>query len=747
MIDAEAIYQYCDERGVVLFEVLRLPGKKFSVRHPDAKGGWIWNLDGVSRVPYRLNEVILVDKVFLVEGEKDVETLRTLGIVATTNPTGANGWRQEFAESFRDKSVVIIPDRDKPGRKWVERIRNSLSGIASSIKVIELPGLDPDSGADLTDWISDGHSKKELLDIVEATPLRRLHSHLPEKLDAIRHRNAESFEKKRDISSTVITEFSERGCFYRTRHNRLYFFENEERRLYQIDSDDCVRFVAEVTRLNPTEIEFKYTIEEIRTRIVRNGTEVQVYQLGHFDRVAGKLYISDLGGGVFVLTERGITFAANGIDGVLFESLSTAEPATYLSVSQRTSSLAQFLSEINFDERCHLPIEALHWLLKIWLYSLFVPELHRTRVIPLLVGPQGSGKTSCARLLGMLLLGSRFDVSHLESGMRGEQAFVAAISGSVIVAFDNADAKIDWLPDHLARYATGAEFTLRELYTTNQLAKFAASASLVLTAKDPQFRRPDVAERLLILPLGRRHTFIPESTLFDRIRETRNSLFSELIDGLQSALPSLLAPHAGLCTSRMADFAAFCFEVMRAQGRGAEAEQWLRTIWSTQASYAVEDDSVTEAIEAWLDRDSNEEREIETGPLFVEVQKIGQEQNLLLPKTTSAFGKRLRELEPALREALGIDISRARVGNTTRWKFARRVRDGSFDFHSPDSSHSLPPPRLQVAQIGEVSEISKNPEFRQTPDGATLCTACEQVFRTEAGWRAHILQKRCLGRT
>jgi hypothetical protein len=38
------------------------------------------------------------------------------------------------------------------------------------------------------------------------------------------------------------------------------------------------------------------------------------------------------------------------------------------------------------------------------------------------------------------------------------------------------------LPDHLARYATGAEFTLRELYTTNQVAKFAANASLVLTA-------------------------------------------------------------------------------------------------------------------------------------------------------------------------------------------------------------------------------------------------------------------------
>jgi len=488
MSDAESIYQYCDERGELLFEVVRFPAKRFSVRHRDGNGGWIWGLNGVRRVLYRLNEVVLMEQVFLVEGEKDVESLRSIGIVATTNPSGANGWRQEFAESLRDRDVIIIPDQDAPGHKWTERVRNSLSGIASSIKVIELPGLEPDSGADISDWLSNGHTKKELLELVEATPLRRLRSHLPEKLDAIRHQKAESFEKKRNISSAVIAEFSQRGCFYRTRHNRLYFFENDERRLYRIESDDFVRFVAEATRLNPTEIEFKYTTEEIRTQIVRNGTEARVYQLGHFDRLARKLYISDLGGGVFVLTEKGITFAANGTDGVLFESFSTAERVTYLSASLRNASLDQFLSDINFDTHSHLPIEALHWLLKIWLYSLFVPELHRTRVIPLFVGPQGSGKTSCARLLGMLLFGPRFEVSHLESGVRGEQAFVAAISGSALVAFDNADAKIDWLPDHLARYATGAEFTLRELYTTNQVAKFAANASLVLTCVSPKSR-------------------------------------------------------------------------------------------------------------------------------------------------------------------------------------------------------------------------------------------------------------------
>jgi hypothetical protein len=97
--DPVAIYQYHDLAGVLRYECLRfatLGGKTFRQRRPDpsAKGGWAWNLSDVERLPYRLPELAAADPgamVFVAEGEKDVDTLRWHGLVATCNSEGAGG--------------------------------------------------------------------------------------------------------------------------------------------------------------------------------------------------------------------------------------------------------------------------------------------------------------------------------------------------------------------------------------------------------------------------------------------------------------------------------------------------------------------------------------------------------------------------------------------------------------------------------------------------------------------------------
>ncbi|MBI5093854.1 MAG: AAA family ATPase, partial [Candidatus Hydrogenedentes bacterium] len=167
----EAVYPYKDEASVLLYEVLRSKDKHFSQRKPDGKGGWTWNLGEVRRVPYRLPELIEAMKrgatVYIVEGEKDVETLRTLGLTATCNSGGAGKWLSGFAEYFPGAKAVIIPDNDKPGRKHGESVAQSLHGKAASICVVNLPGL-PEKG-DVSDWLASGHNRAELEAIVSAT--------------------------------------------------------------------------------------------------------------------------------------------------------------------------------------------------------------------------------------------------------------------------------------------------------------------------------------------------------------------------------------------------------------------------------------------------------------------------------------------------------------------------------------------------------------------------------------------------
>jgi len=167
-----ATYAYTDKTGEVLFEVCRKEPKGFVQRRPDDNGKWIYNLKGVRRVLYHLPELLNADRdavVWIVEGEKDVERLASLGFVATCSPGGADKWRQDYNEFFSGRDVVIIPDNDEAGRNHAKSVGEALQRIAASVTIVELPDVPPDGG-DVSDWLSQGHTKEELLALVEDTP-------------------------------------------------------------------------------------------------------------------------------------------------------------------------------------------------------------------------------------------------------------------------------------------------------------------------------------------------------------------------------------------------------------------------------------------------------------------------------------------------------------------------------------------------------------------------------------------------
>lgn len=168
-------YDYTDENRNLLFQVVReqhRDGKRFYQRQPDGKGGWINNIKGVKIVPYRLPEVIKAvqqgETVFIVEGEKDAETLAEWDLVATTNPMGAGKWREDFNHYLKGAYVVILPDNDEAGRKHVEKTAKSLYGVAQTVKIVCLPVMQEHE--DVTDWKERyGGTKEALLKLAEDT--------------------------------------------------------------------------------------------------------------------------------------------------------------------------------------------------------------------------------------------------------------------------------------------------------------------------------------------------------------------------------------------------------------------------------------------------------------------------------------------------------------------------------------------------------------------------------------------------
>ena len=160
-------YDYTDESGNLLFQTVRYDPKDFKQRRPDGNGGWIYNLQGVQLVPYNLSEVLKAKSVILVEGEKDVETLKGIGLTATCNPMGAGKWRPEYNEYFKNKRVAIISDNDGPGIRHVQIVAKNLKGIAESVKVVALPDLSEKE--DVSDWIAQDGTKEILIELIKQT--------------------------------------------------------------------------------------------------------------------------------------------------------------------------------------------------------------------------------------------------------------------------------------------------------------------------------------------------------------------------------------------------------------------------------------------------------------------------------------------------------------------------------------------------------------------------------------------------
>jgi len=173
-----AVYDYRDEHGGLLYQVVRKPGKRFQQRRPNDNGGWAWNLDGVRRIPYRLPELMAADLaqwVHITEGEKDADNLARLGLVATTNSGGAGKWPTEIATYFTDRRVAILPDADAAGQAHALDVAAKLAPYAAEVKIVHLPGL-PDKG-DVSEWLAHGHTAEELVALVDAAPICQPHMH------------------------------------------------------------------------------------------------------------------------------------------------------------------------------------------------------------------------------------------------------------------------------------------------------------------------------------------------------------------------------------------------------------------------------------------------------------------------------------------------------------------------------------------------------------------------------------------
>lgn len=110
-------------------------------------------------------------EVFFVEGEKDANTLISLGYVATTTTETTNFDKPYIIEQLRDAKIRLILDNDTHGDGVLFKLFNAVKDVCKEFKVVTLPGIENKNGADVTDWFNLGNTKKDFESCIKENKL------------------------------------------------------------------------------------------------------------------------------------------------------------------------------------------------------------------------------------------------------------------------------------------------------------------------------------------------------------------------------------------------------------------------------------------------------------------------------------------------------------------------------------------------------------------------------------------------
>ncbi len=536
-------YDYVDAEGELLFQVCRLDPKGFRQRRPDPNrpGHWVWSLDGVQRVLYRLPQLLRCDLgqwVFIVEGERDVDNLVDMGLCATTSPQGAGSWEKTDHEPLRNRKVCIIPDNDMAGARHAGAVRWTLKEMASQVVIVELPGLGDHE--DVTDWINRGGSSRELSALIRKA--------LCDGAGAM------------STADRIVELAIQRFRMGRTAADEPFAVAKEGANIARILRGGRDSLRAELAAAHRQRYErTPSTTALANAMLVLEGMAAGANAEPVHLRVAerGNAVVLDLGtsdGRALVIQPEGwqtvdrspVLFRRTELTGALPEPVRGADGLEQL--------------------RMLLNVTSESWPLIVgWLVSLLLPDLPHP--ITLLAGQQGSGKSSAAAMLASITDPSP---AVLRTPPRDLEQWAVSAAGSWVVAIDNVSAISPWFSDALCRASTGDGMIRRRLYSDSGLSVLSFRRCVVLTSIDPGALRGDLGDRLLAIDLDP----IPSSKrrldrdMRERFAAARGAILGSLCDlasNVLRELPSIELP--GL--PRLADFAKVLAAVDKVTGMNA----------------------------------------------------------------------------------------------------------------------------------------------------------------------------------
>jgi hypothetical protein len=679
----EATYAYQDEDGNTLFEVVRFEPKDFRQRKPDGKGGWDWSVKDVRQVPYNLPQLLAApwDKpVFIVEGEKDVLRLESLGLVATCNAGGAGKWPEALNNHFDLRRVVILADNDDAGHKHADKVFCALSvTITDDIRVLCLPGLPPKG--DVSDWLDTGGTVEQLMQLVNAPG-----NYLPEDDDLVEEHFEPGDDDEKQSQASLLVKFVEQ---------RYELFHDQNKDVFAKD-----RKTGEVRNLSSRQFRdclqagfYLDTGKSPRDQSIREALGT-LAGLGRFQ-------------GEFLP----IHLRTAGADGEYF--LDLAAPGSSRAVRIRPgaweiveSPAAMFVRPESMqplpDPVAGGSIEALWRVANIpvgsrllalaWLVECLRPDTPYP--VAELLGEQGSGKSGTQTALRGL-----FDPNacNLRGAPKSVEDIFVSAGACPVLSYENVSHLPAPMQDALCVLATGGGYAKRKLYSDSEESIISVKRPIILNGISACVTAQDLVDRTITIETPIITERLEVTELWREYEIERPRLLGALLDIAAKALELLPTMHIPADERpRLVEFARLGMAVAVAAGsapadflrefNASRQESLSRTIDASPVAAAVVD-----MVEARPEGMTATVKEI---LLSLELYRpTGCDS---WPKSPKGLGDAMRRAAPALRQ-IGIECKcLGKVGGTVKWEIKRKLPKQSPASPASPANHPKTDPEQDI---------------------------------------------------
>lgn len=541
-------YIYKDENSNVVYYKTRIDyghkDKSFFFEQPNGNK----TLQGAHRVPYNLPNVLNFPAIYFVEGEKCADILIKNGLAATTLDTGANSvWQDYYDDYFKDKEVIIIPDNDEAGLKYVKKILNNLSNA----KVMILPNLKEKE--DVYDWIKSGHSVSEF----ESLPLLSKSEFLIKYFSDVQKSTRKDNYGKETEAEVIIRLVKQNEAFlFHDTENNLYAAVNlnNHREIRSLESKD---FSVWLSGLYYKEKDKPAKKESISQAISVLSAEA-MYDCDEAIPLSNRVAKSDNAFWYSLSNSKwqAVKITADGwkIENnppILFRQYRHQMPQV---VPKNNGEIHKIFNYLN--------IKKYHTLFLCWLVSCFVPDI--PHAMPIFYGEKGAAKSTTCTLLKKLIDPSALETLTIQKNAR---SMAVNLQQHWFLPFDNVSKISEETSDTLCRAITGGGIQQRKLFSDADDYIFTFKKCIAINGINNVVERPDLLDRAILIELS-------------RISEDKRKELSEIQKEFSNDLPYILGGILDILSRaiqihpevkldklpRMADFACWGYAIGEALG-------------------------------------------------------------------------------------------------------------------------------------------------------------------------------------